>query len=278
LIATLAIAAVTALFFPYHLLSGSRSGKNTANHEEGNVAAGGKDRSGITVAAQLAPAGSTPVTLGQSSAVVGRREREITGWGLAVDPDGDCRMNGDRSTLTITVPPTLHDLNPSIGKYNAPRVVRDVEGDFEVEVRVEGDFRPGSICNRADGLPFVGGGIVIFDGDDTIIRLERGVVYNRGSFSQFAIFEQHIVGGGAIAHNGSLASGTAYLRLARRGGTMRGFTSSDGRFWRELDPVRGVRTARLQVGFDAINSGNASFTVRFEQLSFKTGTNGGSRR
>ena len=71
--------------------------------------------------------------------------------------------------------PTLHDLNADIGKYNAPRVMWDVEGDFEVEVRVDGDFRPGNLCNRAGGIPFVGAGIVICDGGDNFVRLS-GVV------------------------------------------------------------------------------------------------------
>jgi serine/threonine protein kinase len=304
LIAMLAIAAGTALFFPYHLFSGSRSGKNTPDRERASIAADGKDRSGIAVASQPAPAansalgaeapgagpnraaaaapprtaGNTSVILGQSGVAVDVRAREIAGWGLANDPDGDCQMNGDRNTLTITVPPTLHDLNATIGKYNAPRVVRDVEGDFEIEVRVEGDFRPGSICNREGGIPFVGGGIVICDGGDNFIRLERGLVNDQGSFGPFAIFEQHIAGRGVVDHNGPLYDGTTYLRLARRGATIRGFTSSDGRYWSELEPIRGIRTARLQVGLDAINSGNASFTVRFEQLSFKTGTNSRARR
>jgi serine/threonine protein kinase/regulation of enolase protein 1 (concanavalin A-like superfamily) len=304
LIAILAIAAVTALFFSFHLFSGSRSGNNTADRAGGNVAADVKDRSGIAVAAQPAPkaitapaaqapgagpnrvaaappaprAGSTSVVLGQSSPAVDRRAREIAGWGLAIDPDGDCQINGDRTTLSITVPPTLHDLSADVGKYNAPRVVRDVEGDFEVEVRVEGDFRPGSICNRPGGIPFVGGGIVICDGGDNFIRLERGIVYDQGSLSPYAIFQQHIAGRGAAVHDGPLNAGTTYLRLARRGGTIRGFTSSDGRYWSELEPIRGVRTAKLQVGVDAINSGNAPFTVRFEQLSFKTGARGGARR
>ena len=135
--------------------------------------------------------------------------------------------------------------------------MRDVEGDFEVEVRVEGDFRPGSICNRLGGIPFVGGGIVIFDGGDNFIRLERGVVHDQGIFTPFAIFEQHKAGRGVVDHNGSLITGTTYLRLARRGDTIHGFTSSDGKYWSQLVPFGGVRTAKLQVGLDAINSGNA---------------------
>jgi regulation of enolase protein 1 (concanavalin A-like superfamily) len=215
---------------------------------------------------------------GQRGPAVDLRAREIAQWGLAIDPDRDCQISGEGTTLTITVPPTLHDLNADIGKYNAPRVVRDVEGDFELEVRVEGDFRPGSICNRAGGIPFVGGGIVIFDGSDHFIRLERGVVYDQLVFSPFAIFEQHKAGRGVVDHNGSLITGTTYLRIARRGDTIHGFTSSDGRYWSKLEPFRGVPTAKLRVGLAAINSGNAPFTVRFEQLSFTTGTNGGARR
>jgi hypothetical protein len=108
-------------------------------------------------------------------------------------------------------------------------------------------------------------------------RLERGISYDQGFFNPFAVFEQHIAGRGVVDHNSPLTTGTTYLRLARRGGTIRGFTSSDGRDWSELEPIRGVRTGKLQVGFDAINSGNVPFTVRFDQLSFKTGTNSGER-
>ena len=287
------------MLLPYYLFSGSRSGKNTAaDRNGGNLATDGKDRSGIAVASQsgtaaiTGPAAQDPragpngaaapdgnsVNLGQSGQAEDSRAREIAGWGLAIDPDGDCQISGERTTLTITVPATLHDLSAEVGKYNAPRVTREVEGDFEFEVRVEGDFRPGSICNRLGGIPFVGGGIVIFDGDDHFIRLERGVVYDQGSFSPFAIFEEHIAGGGVVDHNGPLTAGTTYLRLARRGDTIRGFTSRDGKSWSELAPISGVETGKLQVGVDAINSGNASFTVRFEQLSFKTGINGGAIR
>ena len=54
-IAVLATATVTALFLSFYLFSGSRSGKNTVERKGGNVAADGKDRSGIAVAAQRAP-------------------------------------------------------------------------------------------------------------------------------------------------------------------------------------------------------------------------------
>ena len=101
-----------------------------------------------------------------------QRDRRL---GMAVDPEGDCLIDGNAKPLTITVPATLHDLNAEIGLYNA-RVVRDVTGDFDIQVKVVGDFRPGSQSNRAGGIPFNGGGIVVFLDVDSFIRLERGHV------------------------------------------------------------------------------------------------------
>ena len=80
-----------------------------------------------------------------------------------------------------------------------------------------------------------------------------------------------------VDHNGPLAAGPTYLRLVRRGTTIRGFSSNDGQFWTELDPMLGILTNKLQVGLDAVNSGNAPFTVRFAQLALKTGGSSGGR-
>ncbi len=41
-------------------------------------------------------------------------EKEIPGWGTAVDPDGDCRFELKNSTLTITAPGPAHDLSAEL--------------------------------------------------------------------------------------------------------------------------------------------------------------------
>ena len=43
----------------------------------------------------------------------------------------------------MTIPATLHDVNAGVGMFNAPQVVRDVAGDFEITVKVVGAFKPG---------------------------------------------------------------------------------------------------------------------------------------
>ena len=62
--------------------------------------------------------------------------KELAGWGTAIDPDGDCQITAEGSAVTMTIPATLHDLNADIDKYNAPRILRDVQGDFEIQVKV----------------------------------------------------------------------------------------------------------------------------------------------
>jgi regulation of enolase protein 1 (concanavalin A-like superfamily) len=195
--------------------------------------------------------------------------KEFAGWGTAFDPDGDCEIKAQGKALVMKIPATLHDLNTQIGKFNAPRVVRDVVGDFEITVKVVGDFKPGRKSNRQGGLPFNGAGIIVCHGSDKFIRLERAAISNQGGVNTFAIFEAHEGGAAAVDHNGPLSSGTAFLRLERRGKTILAFTSTDGKRWTELEPIDTAWPAALKVGLGGINSGNAPFTVRFEELSFK---------
>src|SRR5687767_5689900 len=66
--------------------------------------------------------------------------KTIAGWGTWVDPDGDCAVSKAGDAVTITVSPAVHDLWPEnpepARRANAPRVLRDVRGDFSAEVTV----------------------------------------------------------------------------------------------------------------------------------------------
>jgi regulation of enolase protein 1 (concanavalin A-like superfamily) len=200
--------------------------------------------------------------------------KEIAGWGTAIDSDGDCQIEADSKSLTMTIPGTLHDLNADIDKYNAPRVLREIEGDFEIQVKIVGDYKPGTHATRQGTLPYNGAGIVIWRDGDNFIRLERGATFNKGKVNTFAIFEEREGGSRGAVHNGPLTPGTAYLRIARRGSRIFGFTSKDGQHWAQLHPIDTVWPAELKVGINAINSSDAPFTVRFEELSIKTGRAG----
>ena len=201
--------------------------------------------------------------------------KALTGWGNVVDPDGDCKISTQGKALTMAVPGTLHDLNADIDKFNAPRVLREVEGNFVIQVKVVGDFKPGPKSMRAKGVPFNGAGIFVWRDSDNYIRLERGAMVRGGKVGSFAVFEEREGGSSGAQHNGQLTPGTTYLKLERRGSRILGFTSKDGSHWTQLKPIDTVWPSQLKVGVDAINSSNEPFKVRFEELTFKGQAPGG---
>jgi hypothetical protein len=67
----------------------------------------------------------------------------VTGWDKAVDPVGDCRFDRKGERLTITLPGDEYHPNVqgSPPPSRTPRLLRDVLGDFVVEVSLEGQVR-----------------------------------------------------------------------------------------------------------------------------------------
>ena len=194
---------------------------------------------------------------------------KLAGWGAVVDPDGDCKLHVEGKALVIDVPGTLHDLNADIDKYNAPRVLREVEGNFSITVKVVGDFKPGVKALNPKSVPYNGAGIFVWRDSDNFIRLERAAILRNGKPGTFVTFEEREGGSRGANHNGGLPPGTAYLRLERRGSRIFGFTSPDGKQWTQLKPIDTVWPPRLQIGLDAVNSSGDPFTVRFEELKFE---------
>jgi regulation of enolase protein 1 (concanavalin A-like superfamily) len=196
--------------------------------------------------------------------------KPIPGWGSAIDPDGDCQIDVKDKVLSITVPGTLHDLNADIDKYNAPRVLREVTGDFMMQVKIVGEFKPGSTSTNSKSFPYNGAGLFVWRDSDNFIRLERGAIIGRGGKpGTFATFEEREGGSTGAQHNGPLTPGTAYLQMARRGKTIYGAVSKDGKNWTALRPIDTVWPAKLKVGVNAINSGNEAFVVRFEDFKLQ---------
>ncbi|RPI14381.1 MAG: hypothetical protein EHM65_04670, partial [Acidobacteriales bacterium] len=84
------------------------------------------------------------------------------GWQW-IDPQGDSRMSLDErgGFLRITVT-GYHDLWPANRTYNAPRLMREVQGDFTVETKIDG---PNRWC----------GGLLVWKDQNNYVRLERGI-------------------------------------------------------------------------------------------------------
>ncbi len=193
----------------------------------------------------------------------------LDAWGEAIDPDGDCKIRVEKRAVAFEVPGTYHDLNSEYGKFNAPRVWRDVEGDFVAQVKVCGEFQPGEPTTRDSAVPSNGAGLVVWLDAETFIRFERFGILRNQKISPFLLFERREVGQVKSNHNGRLDSGDVYLKIERRGGRITGAFSADGQTWTRSKPMEIEWPARLKVGLDAVSSSFEPFAVRFEEFSIR---------
>lgn len=97
----------------------------------------------------------------------------LSGWGKSVDPDKDCKINRSRDTLTIEMPGAEHDYDPIRKCFNAPRLLRDIEGNFDLRVRVRIDCRPSARSTVKGQLSCVSAGILLIYPDTYSSICER---------------------------------------------------------------------------------------------------------
>ena len=185
-------------------------------------------------------------------------------WGQVLDPDGDCKVRMDGGRVTIEVPPKLHDLSAEMGTVNAPRVLREVEGDFIAEVTVAGAVTPGGRPTRPRSLPFHGAGLLLWQDEKNFIRLERAAILRDGRPMPYANFEQRK--GGALADGGpkALEDKPLHLRLERRGSRVIGSVSFDGVRWTALKELTADLPKAVKVGVAALNSAGTPFRAELE--------------
>jgi regulation of enolase protein 1 (concanavalin A-like superfamily) len=200
--------------------------------------------------------------------------RTVPNWGRFVDPDGDCQASLAGGKLIMTVAGALHDLNKR-NAMNAPRVVQDVAGDFEITVKVTGYFTPGEESAVAGGLRFNSAGLLVYQNDDNYIRLERNaMVVGTQTYCFPPLCE--IFAEGKYRGINRQATAEAYfqgkstwLRIKRAGDYFKPAVSHDGQTWEELPRVEVVLADRLQVGVAAVNTTTTPHSVTFEELKLK---------
>ncbi|MDR3639538.1 MAG: DUF1349 domain-containing protein [Isosphaeraceae bacterium] len=192
-------------------------------------------------------------------------------WGLAIDPDSDCKLNDKGDVLEIEIPNTHHDLNADNNKLNSPRVMREVTGDFSITVKVGGAFKPSAKSTNPKAVSYIGGGIVVWQDSDNYIFLGRAAINRNGKISEFAAFEEREWGTRGALNNRGIDPGGISLRVERRNNRILGYTSKDGKTWSRLDPMETSYPATLKVGLYAINGCTDPVTIRFEDFQFTEG-------
>jgi|SRR5579884_4169810 len=212
------------------------------------------------------------------------------GW-ERVDPDGDCKIVIKDNTVTMELPGGDHDLAPKRKRFNAPRVLREIEGDFIMQARVCASFVPSakSTVNRMDAR--VAAGLVLIPADKHCIRLEYAADRRNGEQSNLPAFRMRgeriwnvEEDGWELPWKQQIQKGNEeriYLRLARRGNAIFQFLSPDGENWyagSDTRPGSGTISvelsalpAKLKVGLAAYSTSTESFKVRFDQFKLIRG-------
>ncbi len=195
------------------------------------------------------------------------------GWDKPVDPDGDCKIAPNKGALTIEVPATRHDLTVEEGIMNAPRLLRDVTGDFTIQVKVGGDLQPAAPSTRQGGIPYLGAGLVVMAGDQTCLRLERAAVNQNGQTSTYVNWEARTPGRSGSASSGrTLDKPSLYLRLRRQGDIFFPSFSRDGAAWIELPQQQLNLPAGVKVGMAAVTTSAGAFKATYDD--FRQGASG----
>lgn len=208
-----------------------------------------------------------------------------SGWEKDINPDRDCKFIRDKDAFTIELPGTVHDYDPLPKRMNAPRLLREVEGDFVIQARIRIIRRPSGESTVEGQLSSVAAGFLLIPPDTshvTCIRFEFGVARKgREEEAYYAWKHRDDQKGQTNAlftrgyGNWTLPEPTepAYLRLARRSETLYLSMSLDGKKWTQL--MGGARyiglPAKLKVGLAAYSTSTEPTTARFDEFKLIRG-------
>lgn len=199
-------------------------------------------------------------------------------WGELFDEQGDCKFEEVGGGLRVTVPGTHHGLNVRTGAFNAPRVMKTVDGDFEIQVKVGGTLEPTPKSSVPGAPGFNGAGIVLLIDKTTVVRLERNAwlgINDGRPYSYPLLFEIHRNNGGVENHNvpGRLVNEAVlknplHIRLTRTGNKLLAAYSKDGNVWTTRPEVSVPMPARVQVGVSVNSTAVAPVQIEFSELMF----------
>lgn len=206
----------------------------------------------------------------------------VVGLGNPIDPDKDCKFVRVKRGLTIEMTGKDHDFDPRRDCFNAPRLLRDIEGDFTMEVKVSIDCRLSDGSTVKGNPPMASGGFLVIPPDKSCIRLEFLVDRKDGETQSHAALKDRPPKLGKTDYVWDRRYKTwplpdeadhAYLRLERRGDKFYPYVSPDGEKWLLLVGSMGVvgLPAKLKVGLAAYSTSTEPAKVRFEEFKLTRG-------
>lgn len=201
---------------------------------------------------------------------------QLAHWGKPIDPAKDCKFVAKDGKLTITVPggKEPHDLSAELNApMEAPRVLREIEGDFQLEVSVAAFAVPeGTAGGTERNVAFWGAGFLVWEDSKNYVRLERAMFRRDEQAPCYISFELRKKG--EFVKFGTPDDGNldpkkgAMLRLKRKGNSFTAAVSEDaGKTWNELKVLEVEMGKKLQAGVVAVNTSKADFAPEFEKYT-----------
>ncbi|MCI0378007.1 MAG: DUF1349 domain-containing protein [Gemmataceae bacterium] len=214
--------------------------------------------------------GFSLILIGQDGVAGDKQPRQITGWGEAIDPAGDCKIEDKAGIVSISVPATHHDLNPLPGWNNldAPRILKDADGDFNVQVLVRKFEKPkaNTSSNKEKPASFVAGGLLIWQDGKNFLRFMRAA---NGERDEVFVAVEYYSTGEKLASGGvPIGDNDHYLRVHRKKGTLTIEDSKDGKSWQfRRPPGKEMKLdGKVKVGVAVVNATTKEITHQFEKL------------
>lgn len=182
------------------------------------------------------------------------------------NPAHDCQIVANDRQITIRIPGKAHDFAAELQRWNAPRVLTKVTGEFNIEVRVSGAFRPGEKSTINGRRPYNGAGLLIVQDPQHHLSLQRGAVRLGNHTRHYANLELRD-GSQILSHDFDLRDETAWLRLERRGGRIFAYACNDHDHWQAFQPIDVDFPETVEAGVVGINSAKKPFSCTFSDLS-----------
>jgi RNA polymerase sigma factor (sigma-70 family) len=206
-----------------------------------------------------------------SPLLVPKNTESIPGWGNVINPDGDCMLAFADGKLTINLPGTDHALMPESHRTNAPRVMQEVTGPFDVQVKVTQHFTANAKTIVPKRSPYQDAGLLVWLDDKNNLKLAPAQIGRGGkSFRFFHLEFRHDGQYGEIQlpkeATSLLRASTFYLRLQIHSDKTLASVSGDGVKWFSTSLPGGGLPEKMQVGLIAENNTTSPLTVIFEEF------------
>ena len=192
-------------------------------------------------------------------------------FGTPVDADKVCTfelIEGDR--LRVRAPNTHQTQIPFTSLANVPRVVREVEGDTTLTVKLSDTIAPdaGPGLGAVARMATVGAGLVISDNNGVRVLFFQQRVRRKGEWATQLVFSRAWPDYCETCPRqlGDVKD-SIYLRLVAKAGRVTAESSSDGKMWNEVIDRDVTLTGKLTVGVFVLQHTNKRYETIFDNFT-----------